>query len=183
MAGEFDWQGPLNAGIAQITNIFQRSFDPSVPMVQTVYQPGVGLTTTQVPTLPVTQPFALLSPSTWSLTHWLLLGGGVFLAMRMMRGPRRNPRRTRRNPFPASGLAFRHNPMGTLKPLGGSASMMVQRYSANPRKRRRAGGSKVRFHGAFALKSKADAKAKQLGGWIKPFRVRGQQRYSVVTAA
>jgi hypothetical protein len=42
-------------------------------------------------------------------------------------------------------------------------------------------GRKVTFHGAFKSKAKAQAKERQVGGFIRPVTVRGSRRYVVMT--
>ncbi len=42
-------------------------------------------------------------------------------------------------------------------------------------------GRKVKFHGAFKLKSKAKAKERRVGGFVRRIRVRGHTRYVVMT--
>jgi hypothetical protein len=42
-------------------------------------------------------------------------------------------------------------------------------------------GRKFTFHGAFSTKEKAKVKEKQVGGFIKEHKVRGQTRYFVMT--
>ena len=41
-------------------------------------------------------------------------------------------------------------------------------------------GGKVKFYGAFGDKSKAETRAKSVGGYIEPITVKGQKRYIVV---
>lgn len=146
--------------------------------------------TTAYPTM--TPAFSWLNPSTWTMTTWLLVGGGIFLLTGgfkrnpigsvLLENPRRRRRRShRRNPYPASGFVtgLARNPVS----YGGSAAMTLVR--ANPRRRKSHHTSKgrLKFHGAFSHLSDAEAKAARLGGWIKSFSLRGHQRYSVVTAA
>lgn len=42
-------------------------------------------------------------------------------------------------------------------------------------------GRKVKFHGAFKSKERAQQKERQVGGFIREITVRGQRRYVVMT--
>lgn len=41
--------------------------------------------------------------------------------------------------------------------------------------------SKFRFHGAFGTKKKAKAKESKVGGFIRKVKIRGSQRFVVMT--
>lgn len=38
-----------------------------------------------------------------------------------------------------------------------------------------------KFHGAYASRTKATAKRRKVGGFVKRIKVRGQTRYAVIT--
>lgn len=163
--------------------------------------------------VPAPAPGFSFNPATWGLTTWLLVGGLVFILARQRtrHNPhvsakalawrrrqrhgsimkpstfaaieRRAARGGSRDPSAVAGAAYwrtvgaryreSHNPF--------PASGMV----LNPRHRRRSvrHGSPIRFHGAFADAGKAEARAARLGGIVRLMTVRGQRRYSVITAA
>ena len=177
---EFDLnQALISLGTATVAAV---TGQPTVP----AYQPGTGFVTIGA----TTPPPSLLNPSTWSLPMWLLIGGGVFLIVRSMGSRRNPPRLTRRK----ARLILHHRSVRghPLTPpqrgmFGAVASgYPLTRLRRNPPTKRRShhvSNSPVRFHGAFAKQADAERKAARLGGMIKSFTVRGQRRYSVMTAA
>jgi hypothetical protein len=42
-------------------------------------------------------------------------------------------------------------------------------------------GRRVKFHGAFGSKSKAKAKERKVGGYVRRTRIKGRVRYMVLT--